>query len=54
MSGRGIADAKTNKKGDQVVTIKIEIPKNLSEKEIQLYQELARIRKFSPKRKYYL
>jgi DnaJ-class molecular chaperone len=47
--GQGIFDSKTNKKGDHLVTVKIEIPKNLTEKEIQLYQELARIRKFNPR-----
>lgn len=47
--GQGILDSKTNKKGDQMVTVRIEIPKNLSEKEKQLYNELARIRKFNPR-----
>jgi molecular chaperone DnaJ len=47
--GQGILDAQLNKKGDQFVTVNIEIPKNLSEKEKQLYQELARIRKFNPR-----
>lgn len=47
--GQGILDSKTNKKGDQHVTVKIEIPKNLSSKEIELYQELARVRKFNPR-----
>ena len=49
LSGQGIADGKTGKKGDQIVTVRIEVPKNLTSKEIQLYQELARIRKFNPR-----
>jgi len=47
--GQGILDSKTNKRGDQLVTVRIEIPKNLTDKEIQLFQELARIRKFNPR-----
>lgn len=47
--GEGILDTKANKKGDQLVTVRIELPKNLTEKEIQLYHELARIRKFNPR-----
>jgi len=47
--GQGILDSKINKKGDQLVTVRIEIPKNLTDKEVQLYQELARIRKFNPR-----
>ncbi|MCQ2789662.1 MAG: DnaJ domain-containing protein [bacterium] len=30
-------------KGDMIVTVKIEVPKNLSEKELELYKELQRI-----------
>lgn len=49
LQGEGISDSKTSKKGDQIVTVMINIPNNLSEKEKQLYQELARIRKFNPR-----
>jgi len=49
LSGEGIADSKSGKRGDQIVTVMIEIPNNLSEKEKQLYQELARIRKSNPR-----
>jgi len=49
LAGQGISDSKSKIRGDQIVTVKIEIPTNLSEKEKQLYQELARIRKFNPR-----
>ncbi|MDD3012253.1 MAG: J domain-containing protein [Candidatus Gastranaerophilales bacterium] len=49
LAGEGIADSQSGKRGDQLVTIMIGIPDNLSEKEKQLYQELARIRKFNPR-----
>ena len=49
LQSEGIADSKTGKKGDQLVTVMINVPNNLSEKEKQLYQELARIRKFNPR-----
>lgn len=49
LTGEGITDSKSGKKGDQLVTVMIGIPNNLSEKEKQLYQELARIRKFNPR-----
>lgn len=39
----GILDKKTGKKGDEVVNIFIQIPKNLSQEEIQLYQKLREI-----------
>jgi len=49
LTGQGIAESQSGKKGDQLVTVMIGIPNNLSEKEKQLYQELARIRKFNPR-----
>lgn len=49
LAGQGVFDQKNNKRGDQLVTVRIEIPKNLSEKEKSLYQELLRIRKFNPR-----
>lgn len=49
LTNRGISDAETKKKGDQIIKVKIEIPKNLTEKEKQLYQELSKIRKFNPR-----
>ncbi len=39
----GILDKKTGKKGDEIVNIFIQIPKNLSQEEIQLYQKLREI-----------
>lgn len=49
LQGEGIADSQSSKKGDQIVSVMINIPNNLSDKEKQLYQELARIRKFNPR-----
>ena len=49
LAGQGITDSQTNKRGDQVIAAIIEIPKNLTEKEKELYRELARIRKFNPR-----
>lgn len=49
LSKEGITDPKTNKKGDQLVTVKIDIPKNLSEREKELYAELAKARKYNPR-----
>ena len=43
LSGQGVFDEKTNKKGDEIVTVKIEIPKTLSQKEVELYQQLKTI-----------
>lgn len=39
LSGQGLVD-KNGKKGDMIITIAIEIPKNMSEKELNLYKEL--------------
>lgn len=49
LSGEGIPDANTAKRGDQVVTVRIEIPNNLTQKEKELYRELEKIRKFNPR-----
>ncbi len=40
LAQEGLADSKTGIKGDQVVIIKIEMPKSLSLEEIQLYERL--------------
>ena len=42
ISGQGLKDEKNNKYGDQIVTIKIEMPKELTEKEKVLYEELKK------------
>lgn len=42
ISGQGLKDEKSNKLGDQIVTVKIEMPKDLSEKEKMLYEELKK------------
>lgn len=42
LSNQGLPNKKTDKKGDLVVTVKIEIPTDLSDKEIELYKELQK------------
>lgn len=49
LTGQGILDSKTKQKGDFIVTIKIEMPKKLSDREKELYKELANERKFNPR-----
>lgn len=39
LSGQGIAD-KNKKKGDQIVTVKIVVPKEMNAKEVELYKQL--------------
>jgi DnaJ-class molecular chaperone len=51
LSGEGIPDANNSKRGDQIVTVRIEIPHNLSAKEKELYIELGKIRKSNPREK---
>ena len=49
LAGHGLVDDKTHKKGDQIIIAKIEIPKNLTQKEIELYKELSRARHYNPR-----
>jgi DnaJ-class molecular chaperone len=49
--GEGLKNDKTGQRGDLLVTIKIQIPKNLSAKEKDLYKELAMVREFNPREK---
>lgn len=50
MAGEGLKDAR-GKKGDLVVTIKIQMPKGLSAREKELYKELSEQREFNPREK---
>ena len=43
LSEQGVEDKKTNKKGDQIVTVRIEIPKEASVQEVALYEQLKNI-----------
>lgn len=43
LSGEGLSDGK--KRGDQIVTVKIEMPKNISEEEKELYEKLKNLSK---------
>ena len=49
LSGEGLPEPISGKRGDQVVIIRIEIPSNLTKKEKELYKELANQRKFNPR-----
>lgn len=49
IAGQGVLDTKENKRGDHLVTVRIEVPRNLSDRERTLYQELAKVRKFNPR-----
>lgn len=43
LSEQGLKDAKTKKTGDQIVTVKIEVPKTMSLEEIKLYEQLKNL-----------
>ena len=49
MANEGLKNPKNGKKGDMILTVKIVIPKNLSEKEKALYKELSAVREFNPR-----
>ena len=42
ISGQGLKDEKKDRIGDEIVTVKIEMPKDLSQKEKELYEELKK------------
>jgi DnaJ-class molecular chaperone len=44
LSGRGVPRLKGGGAGDQFVKVKVAVPKNLSEREQELVQELAQLR----------
>lgn len=43
LSQQGVYDSKTQKRGDQIVSVKIEVPKEMSQEEIRLYEQLRSI-----------
>ena len=49
MANEGLKNPENGKKGDMILTVKIVIPKNLSEKEKALYKELSAVREFNPR-----
>ncbi len=49
LAREGLPDTNSGKRGDQVITVRVEIPPNLTEKEKELYLELARVRNFNPR-----
>lgn len=48
LTNQGLPD-KDNKRGDHYVIVKIEIPSQITQKEKQLYQDIANISKFNPR-----
>jgi DnaJ-class molecular chaperone len=50
LSGKGFLSSKTGRKGDQFVTIKVAVPKNLSEREKALIQDLEALYKEPPRK----
>jgi len=49
LAGEGLPDVNTGRRGDQIASVRIELPSNLNEKEKELYRELAKLRKFNPR-----
>lgn len=47
LSGEGLQDKKSKKNGDQIVTVKIEMPKTLSEEEKKLYERLRTLSNYN-------
>ncbi len=43
LSEQGLSDSKSKKKGDQIVTVRIEIPKEMTSEEIKLYEQLKNL-----------
>ena len=43
LSEQGVEDTKTKKKGDQIVTVRIEIPKEMTSEEVKLYEQLKNL-----------
>ncbi len=50
LKGKGFPDPKTKEKGDQYVITKIVVPKTLSERERELFQELAELSSLDPRK----
>jgi DnaJ-class molecular chaperone len=49
LKGKGLPALGRHPAGDQIVTVRIVIPSNLSAREKELYHELARIRRWDPR-----
>lgn len=49
--GKGYKDGRGGR-GDLVTTVKIMVPKNMSEEEVKLFQKLNEISKFQPRKQY--
>jgi molecular chaperone DnaJ len=50
LSGKGFPSARTGRRGDQVVTIKIAVPKNLTDKDKAAIQDIEGLYRESPRR----
>ncbi|MFK7817423.1 MAG: DnaJ C-terminal domain-containing protein [Planctomycetaceae bacterium] len=49
LRGKGITDARTGKQGDELVVVKVVLPAELSEEQVNLYQQLAELEDGSPR-----
>lgn len=49
LTGQGLPDTGSSKRGDQIVSVKIELPQGLTGREKELYAELARQRNYNPR-----
>ncbi len=49
LAGEGLPDAGSGRRGDQITTVRIDIPSNLTDKEKELFIELAKARKYNPR-----
>lgn len=50
LSGKGLPSSKTGRRGDQFVTIKIAVPKNINEKAKSVIQEIEGLYRESPRK----
>ncbi len=50
LHAQGVFDKNGNKQGDHIVTVYIKMPKNLSQQEKELYEKLAKLRDFNPRK----
>ena len=49
LRGKGVIDAKTKRQGDELVVVKVVLPKEISDEQRQLYQKLAETEPSSPR-----
>ena len=50
LSGKGFTSARTGKKGDQVVTLKVVVPKDIADRDKATIQQVEALYKESPRK----